>query len=59
MSDFPEGITAPEGAQELVDVCKATRAVIQDEASTVSDQDGAADRFEATMTELDLYERFQ
>jgi hypothetical protein len=52
MSDFPEGITVPEGAQELVDVCKATWAVIQDEASTVSDHDGAADRFEAAMAEL-------
>jgi hypothetical protein len=52
MSDFPEGITIPEGAQELVDACKATWAVIQDEASTASDHDGAADRFEAAMAEL-------
>jgi hypothetical protein len=52
MSDFPEGIAAPEGAQELVDVCKETWAVIQDEASTASDHDEAVDRFEAAMAEL-------
>jgi hypothetical protein len=52
MSDFPEGITAPEGAQKLVDVCKETRAVIQDETSEVSGHDEAADRFGAAMAEL-------
>jgi hypothetical protein len=46
MSDFPEGITAPEGAQKLVDVCKETWAVIQDETSEVSGHDEAVDRFE-------------
>ena len=52
MSDFPEGITAPDGAQKLVDVCKETWAVIQDEASEVPDHDEAVDRFEAAMAEL-------
>ena len=54
MSDFPEGITVPEGAQELVDACKASWAVIRDEAPTASDSDhgGAVDRFEAAMAEL-------
>jgi hypothetical protein len=52
MSDFPVGITAPEGAQEFVDVCKETWAVIQNEASAVSDHGEAVDRFEAAMAEL-------
>jgi hypothetical protein len=54
MSDFPEGITVPEGAQELVGACKASWAVIRDEAPTASDSDhdGAVDRFEAAMAEL-------
>ena len=52
MSDFPEGIIAPEGAQELVDVCKETWAVIQNEESSVPDSDEAVDRFEAAMAEL-------
>jgi hypothetical protein len=52
MSDFPEGITAPEGAQKLVGVSKETWAVIQDESSEVSDHDKAVDRFEAAMAEL-------
>jgi hypothetical protein len=33
MSDFPEGVIAPEGAQELVDVCKETWAVTQRQQS--------------------------
>jgi hypothetical protein len=45
MSDFPEGIIAPEGAQELVDVCKETWTVIQNEESSVPDSDEAVDRF--------------
>jgi hypothetical protein len=52
MSDFPEGIAAPEGAQELVDVCKETWAVIQNEESSVPDHDEAVDSFEAAMAEL-------
>jgi hypothetical protein len=52
MSDFPEGIAAPKGAQKLVDVFKETRAVIQNEASEVSDHGEAVDRFEAAMAEL-------
>jgi hypothetical protein len=39
MSDFPAGINAPEGAQKLVDVCKETWAVIQDEPSDVNTND--------------------
>jgi hypothetical protein len=51
---LPEGITAPEGAQKLVDVCKETWAVIQDETSEVlgHDEGQAVDRFEAAMAEL-------
>ena len=49
MSDFPEGVIAPEGAQELVDVCKETWAVTQNEDSTVIDHDEAVDRFEAAI----------
>jgi hypothetical protein len=52
MSDFPEGITAPKGAQKLVDVCKETWAVIQGGSSEVSEHDEAVDRFEAAMDEL-------
>ena len=52
MSDFPEGIIAPEGAQELVDVCKETWTVIQNEESSVPDSDEAVDRFEAAMAAL-------
>ena len=52
MSDFPEGIIAPEGAQELVDVCKETWAVIQNEESSVPDSDEAVDRFETAMAAL-------
>ena len=52
MSDFPEGIIAPEGAQELVDVCKETWTVIQNEESSVLDSDEAVDRFEAAMAAL-------
>ena len=52
MSDFPEGIIAPEGAQELVDVCKETWAVIQNEESSVPDSDEAVDRFEVAMAAL-------
>ena len=33
MSDFPEGVAAPDGAQKLVDVCKGTWAVISDKNS--------------------------
>jgi hypothetical protein len=46
MSDFPEGITAPEGAQKLVGVCKETWAVIQDESSDATVHGGAVDSFE-------------
>jgi hypothetical protein len=52
MSDFPEGIVAPEGAQELVDVCKETWTVIQNEESSVPDSDEAVDRFEVAMAAL-------
>jgi hypothetical protein len=52
MSDFPEGITAPEGAQKLVDVCKRTWEVIQDDSSDASKHDKAVDSFEAAMDEL-------
>ena len=52
MSDFPEGVIAPEGAQELVDVCKETWAVIQNEESSVPDSDEAVDRFEVAMAAL-------
>jgi hypothetical protein len=52
MSDFPEGIIAPEGAQELVDVCKETWTVIQNEESSVPDSDEAVDRFEVAMADL-------
>ena len=58
MSDFPEGIIAPEGAQELVDVCKETWAVTQNEDSSVTDHDEAVDRFEDAMSalaELDVH----
>ena len=58
MSDFPEGIIAPEGAQELVDVCKETWAVTQNEDSSVIDHDEAVDRFEDAMSalaELDVH----
>ena len=58
MSDFPEGVIAPEGAQELVDVCKETWAVTQNEASSVTDHDEAVDRFEDAMSalaELDVH----
>ena len=33
MYGFPSGVTAPEGAQKLVDVCKGTWAVIEDKES--------------------------
>ena len=52
MSDFPEGIAAPEGAQKLVDVCKETWAVIQDESSEVTGHDEAVESFEDAMDEL-------
>jgi hypothetical protein len=52
MSDFPEGIAAPEGAQELVNVCKETWAVIQNEGSAVPGHGKAVDSFEAAMAEL-------
>jgi hypothetical protein len=52
MSDFPEGVTAPDGAQKLVDVCKGTWAVIHDESSEIRTHDKAVDRFEAAMHEL-------
>ena len=52
MSDFPEGIAAPEGAQKLVDVCKGTWAVIQDGSSDATKHDKAVGRFEAAMDEL-------
>ena len=52
MSDFPEGIAAPEGAQKLVDVCKETWAVIQDESSDTTKHDEAVDGFEYAMDEL-------
>jgi hypothetical protein len=52
MSDVPEGMIAPEGAQDLVDVCKETWAVIQNEDSAVPGHDAAVDRFECAMGEL-------
>ena len=52
MSDFPEGITAPEGAQILVDACKEAWAVIQDESSDVNTNDEAVDRYEIAVDEL-------
>jgi hypothetical protein len=52
MSDFPLGITAPEGAQKLVDVCKETWAVIQDESSDVNTNGEAVDRCEIAVDEL-------
>jgi hypothetical protein len=52
MSDFPEGVTAPDGAQKLVDVCKGTWAVIHDESSEIRTHDKAVDSFEAAMNEL-------
>jgi hypothetical protein len=52
MSDFPEGIAAPEGAQKLVGVCKETWAVIQDESSEVPEHDEAVESFEDAMDEL-------
>jgi hypothetical protein len=52
MSDFPEGITAPEGAQILVDVCKEAWAVIQDESSDVTTNDEAVGRYEIAVDEL-------
>jgi hypothetical protein len=52
MSDFPEGIAVPEGAQELVDVCKETWAVIQDEPSDVNTNGEAVDRYGIAMDEL-------
>jgi hypothetical protein len=52
MSDFPEGIAAPEGAQKLVDVCKEAWAVIQDEPSDVKTNGEAVDRDEIAVDEL-------
>jgi hypothetical protein len=52
MSDFPEGIAAPEGAQKLVDVCKEAWAVIQDESSDVNTNDEAVDRYGIAVDEL-------
>jgi hypothetical protein len=56
MSDFPEGITAPERAQKLVDICKETWAVIQDGSSDVAipmtNTDDAADRYGIAVDEL-------
>ena len=52
MSDFPEGIAAPEGAQKLVGVCKETWTVIQDGPPEVSEHDEALESFEAAMDEL-------
>jgi hypothetical protein len=52
MSDFPEGIAAPEGAQKLVGVCKETWTVIQDGSSEASEHDEALESFEAAMDEL-------
>ena len=52
MSDFPLGITAPEGAQKLVDVCKETWAVTQDESSDVNTNDEAVGRYEIAVDEL-------
>jgi hypothetical protein len=52
MSDFPEGVAAPDGAQKLVDGCKGTWAVINDDTSEVSRHDKAVDSFEAAMDEL-------
>jgi hypothetical protein len=52
MSDFPEGVAAPDGAQKLVDVCKGTWAVISDKNSEATRHDKAVDSFEAAMDEL-------
>jgi hypothetical protein len=52
MSDFPEGVTAPDGAQGLVDICKGTWAVINDDDSSVFKNDKAVDSFNADMDDL-------
>jgi hypothetical protein len=52
MSDFPEGVAAPDGAQKLVDVCKEAWAVIQDESSDVQTNGSAAGRYEIAVGEL-------
>jgi hypothetical protein len=55
MSDFPGGITAPEGAQKLVDtvgVCKEAWAVIQDESSDAKTNGEAVDRYGIAVDEL-------
>jgi hypothetical protein len=57
MSDFPEGITAPDGAQKLVDVCKEAWAVIQDESSDVNTNDEAGvDRYDTCIAVDELNE---
>jgi hypothetical protein len=42
MSDFPEGVAAPDGAQRIF-VSKGTWAVINDDDSSVSKNDKAVD----------------
>jgi hypothetical protein len=52
MSDFPLGVTAPEGAQKLVGVCKGTGAVIGDRESELGTHNRAAERHTAAVEEL-------
>jgi hypothetical protein len=52
MSNFPVGVAAPDGAQKLVDVCKGTWAVIQDESSDINTNNKAVESFEVAMNEL-------
>jgi hypothetical protein len=52
MSDFPLGVTAPEGAQKIVDVCKGTWAVIEDRESELDTHNRAVVSYTAAVEEL-------
>jgi hypothetical protein len=53
MYGFPSGVTAPEGAQKLVDVCKGTWAVIEDkESELLNAHNRAVESYTAAVEEL-------
>jgi hypothetical protein len=52
MSDFPKGVAAPKGAQNLVGVCKGTWAVIEDKESELDVHNRAVESYTAAVEEL-------
>jgi hypothetical protein len=56
MSDFPKGVTAPEGAQKFVDVCKETWAVIEDKESELDVHNRAVESYTAAVAVEELNE---